>query len=246
MLVSPTPPSTSSNISKPSPLSDDSPPPEFMLTLSKGATPHSLYLPRTSARYEALKSIPGAVIEVSPEALAHAADFAARIGGASPSPALKSSRQKQTVPKTHPSGAALIIDYGPSDTVPNNTLRGIQSHRRVSPFSSPGLVDLSADVDFLALAEAAMAASPGIEVHGPVEQAFFLSSMGIQNRAENLIKKANGEDERSRIESGWKRLVERGPGGMGKMYKAMAIVPHLPEADQLKKRRPVGFGGDLV
>jgi NADH dehydrogenase [ubiquinone] 1 alpha subcomplex assembly factor 7 len=42
------------------------------------------------------------------------------------------------------------------------------------------------------------------------------------------------------IDSAWKRLVDRGPGGMGKVYKVLAI---LPENDG--QRRPVGFGGDV-
>ena len=121
----------------------------------------------------------------------------------------------------------------------------------MSPFAEPGLTDLSADVDFAAIAESATRASDGVEVHGPVEQGVFLEVMGIRQRAEMLIKAAleKGEGE-GRVESekyakdverAWKRLVDRGPGGMGKVYKALAI---LPENDG--RRRPVGFGGDVV
>jgi len=122
----------------------------------------------------------------------------------------------------------------------------------VSPLASPGKVDISADVDFVALAEAAIAASPGVEVHGPVEQGTWLGAMGIRERAEMLVQKAKakrgaeegvGIEERvGRIEGGWKRLVDRGPTGMGRIYKAMAIVPHVSGKEG---RRPVGFGGDV-
>jgi NADH dehydrogenase [ubiquinone] 1 alpha subcomplex assembly factor 7 len=157
-------------------------------------------------------------------------EFAKRIGGSS------------DAPKQNPSGAAIILDYGPSDTIPTNSLRGIRDHKRVSPLSSPGMVDLSADVDFTALAEAALTASDGIEVHGPVEQAIFLLGMGIKERAQMLIKGSNMDDEKKkRVESAWKRLIDRGGSGMGKVYKAMAIVP-----ESNGKRRPVGFGGDVV
>jgi SAM-dependent MidA family methyltransferase len=140
------------------------------------------------------------------------------------------------------------LDYGPSDTIPANTLRGIKAHKRVSPFIAAGTVDLSADVDFLALAEAALSASPGVEVHGPVDQAYFLETMGIRQRVERLLKGAKtgaaGDDEKvERLESSWKRLVDRGPSGMGKMYKALAIVPYIEDGPV---RRPVGFGGDVV
>jgi NADH dehydrogenase [ubiquinone] 1 alpha subcomplex assembly factor 7 len=120
-----------------------------------------------------------------------------------------------------------------------NSLRGIREHKRVSPLSSPGLVDLSADVDFTALAEAALGASPGVEIHGPLEQGAFLLSMGIKERAEMLMKGLTGE-KRKGVEGAWRRLVDRGGSGMGKVYKAMAIVP-----ERGGKRRPVGFGGDV-
>jgi SAM-dependent MidA family methyltransferase len=142
--------------------------------------------------------------------------------------------------KRKPSGAALIIDYGPASTVPVNSLRGIQRHNIVSPFSSPGEVDVSADVDFTALAEAAINASPGVEVYGPTEQGPFLLSLGIAERAAQLLQNAKDQSQRKTIETGWKRLVERNGGGMGKIYKAMAIVP-----ESGGKRRPVGFGGSI-
>ncbi|KAK1911352.1 hypothetical protein P3342_012652 [Pyrenophora teres f. teres] len=223
---------------------------DFELTVSKTPTPHSLYLPSLSDRYKKLENTPDAIIEISPESLAYIADFAVRIGGSnaevssSPtSPPSAVSMIPEPFTKSQPSGAALILDYGPSSTIPANTLRGIRSHTTVSPFASPGLVDLSADVDFLALADTALSASPGVEVHGPVEQSFFLSTMGIKERADRLLSAAKDEETRSRLETGWKRLVDRGPNGMGKTYKALAIVPYKEKGPV---RRPIGFGGDLV
>lgn len=234
MLVSPTPPgSTHASLRTPASQSHDTPVPDFQLTLSQSATRHSQYLPESSSRYRALKSVPGAVIEICPDAALYASDFATRIGG---------SPQH---PKPKPSGAALILDYGPGDgTVPVNSLRGISKHRRVSPFAEPGLTDLSADVDFAAIAEAALRASEGVEIHGPVPQGAFLESMGIRERAEMLLKvlEQKGKDQTKTrdVEKAWKRLVDMGPGGMGKVYKALAI---LPENDGQK--RPVGFGGKV-
>ncbi|KAF2828858.1 DUF185-domain-containing protein [Ophiobolus disseminans] len=220
--------------------------PDFELTVSQTPTPHSLYLPKMSDRYKKLEETPDAIIEISPESFAYISDFAVRIGGGnapSPKARQKPSAEPASFSKAQPSGAALILDYGPADTIPANTFRGIRSHQTVSPFTAPGLVDLSADVDFLALAETALNASPGVEIHGPVEQSFFLSTMGIKERAERLLKGAKDEDTRRRLEAGWKRLVDRGPNGMGKTYKAMAIVPFNKDS---KVRRPVGFGGDIM
>ncbi|KAI3343912.1 S-adenosyl-L-methionine-dependent methyltransferase [Ustulina deusta] len=226
IVVSPTPEGTThADLGTPR-SSQHEPVPEFQVSLSPSQTRHAAYLPESSPRYRALRSMSGALIEVCPDASLYAADFATRIGGSAANP------------KPRPSGAALIIDYGPADTIPTNSLRGIRQHARVSPFAAPGLVDLSADVDFLALVETATRASEGVECHGPVDQAYFLESMGIAKRAEKLATSAGDDAAKAGIERAWRRLVDRGPGGMGKVYKALAILP-----ENSGKRRPVGFGG---
>jgi SAM-dependent MidA family methyltransferase len=232
MLVSPTPEgSTHDSLRTPPSQSRSGPVPDFQLTLADTATRHSRYLPESSPRYRNIKSGvgAGALLEICPDASLYASDFASRIGGSA------------ARPKPRPSGAALILDYGPGDgTVPINSLRGIRRHERVSPFAEPGLVDLSADVDFAAIAEAATRASEGVEVHGPVPQGVFLEGMGIKERAEALARSAKDEGGRQAVEKAWKRLVDRGPGGMGKVYKALAILP-----ENEGRRKPVGFGGDV-
>lgn len=244
-----------------------------------------MYLPEMSPRYKALKATENAIIEVSPESQSYAADFGVRIGGGERPSALYAppaedeepprrrkagaviaKRAPNIVDKPVPSGAALILDYGTPSSIPTNSLRGIKAHQIVSPFYEAGRVDLSADVDFLALAESALNASMEVEVHGPVDQARFLEAMGIQERAAQLVKRAvdmergseavkkGGDTDRrkeeltevvKRIETGWKRLVDRGPQGMGKLYQVMAIVPHVPVKAGQAHRRPVGFGGDV-
>ncbi|KAI5360741.1 Putative protein arginine methyltransferase NDUFAF7 [Septoria linicola] len=246
--------------------------PEFELSMSRTATPHSMYLPETSPRYKALKNTDGATIEVSPESQSYTRDLAIRIGGSNADELAAYAKRRAPIPgrptaaapevpisKPASSGAALIIDYGPPDRIPINSLRGIRAHELVSPFDKPGETDVSADVDFLALAETAIKSSPGTEVHGPVSQANFLNAMGIQERAAQLVKKAI-DDERAgkgakdkselteivkRVESGWRRLVDMSPQGMGRLYHVMAIVPYTPPKEGQPRRRPVGFGGDI-
>ena len=221
--------------------------PEFQLSVAKASNPNSLLLPKLSPRYEALLPTAGSVIEISPESYSYAADFAQRIGGSPPSKddtkqETKSGTQKSESPiaRESPSGAALILDYGPASTIPTSTLRGVRAHQSVSPFTDPGLVDVSADVDFIALTEAALAASAGVEVHGPMEQGTWLESMGIRERGEALRKGlGNDEEGKERVKSAIERLVERGGGGMGRIYKVLAIVP------ERGGKRPVGFGGEL-
>jgi len=81
--------------------------------------------------------------------------------------------------------------------------------------------------------------------------------MGIRERAEALVRgvrergavgrgtegkdSADVEKRVWDIEKAWERLVDRGPGGMGKVYKALAILP-----ENEGRRRPVGFGGDIA
>lgn len=245
-MVTPTSPSTTFTVST----SPKGPSSDFQLSLAKSSTPSSLLLPSVSDRYRALLKQPNSTIEISPQSHAVAADFARRIGGYSPSgSSIPQPLSAAPTLKSNPSGAALILDYGPLSTIPVNSLRGIQAHKIVSPFLSPGKVDLSADVDFTALAEAAINASEGIEVHGPVEQGAWLESMGIRERAAMLCKAVDKEPDqqgkekekrKKEIERSVERLVERGGGGMGRIYKVMSIVP-----ENGGKRRPVGFGGGV-
>lgn len=205
-----------------------SPEAEFTLTVAKASTPNSLIMPERP-RYQKLKSLPGSRVEISPESSRYISDIAMRIGGSN------------STPDQQPSGACLIIDYGPPtvDQIPINTLRAIKSHRIISPFSLPGHADLSADVDFGALVESACTANPGVECHGPVEQGQWLLSLGGRERVDVLTRgHAAKKDE---METAWNRLVDTGPRGMGKSYKVLAVVP-----EKGGRRRPVGFGGDVV
>ena len=228
LLVSPTPwtpsyLSTQAEVESSSTTTTSKPPPrDFQLTLARASTPTSLILP-SAQRYAALKSQPGSRIEISPESTRYIGDLTRRI-----------------TPTT--GGAALIIDYGPLDTIPVNSLRGIKNHQIISPFSFPGEADVSADVDFTALANAALEASESVEVYGPVEQGAWLRQLGIEERAEQLSRGLEDQKEKKReFESGWRRLVEGGLRGMGKAYKVMSIVPASGG-----RRRPVGFGGGVA
>lgn len=253
LLVAPTKPkfklSSPADDSIPASAKEPEADPDFHLTLAQASTPSSLVIAERP-RYRALKDKVSSRIEVSPESSRYVQAFARRIGGGSGGAPLVASHGIEAPSTSKPTGAALIIDYGPLDTTPVNSLRGIRKHKIVSPFVYAGDADISADVDFGALADAALEASPGVEVHGPVEQGAWLTQLGIAERAERLLrelqKKADGETEalekkQQDLETGWRRLVEGGPRGMGKAYKVMAILP-----ENGGKRRPVGFGGGVV
>jgi SAM-dependent MidA family methyltransferase len=122
-------------------------------------------------------------------------------------------------------GAALIIDYGHVRSDAGDTFQAIARHSFTDPLQSPGQADVTAHVDFEALARAAE--DVGARVYGPVTQGDFLKRLGIETRAVALMAKASHEVSED-ISSALKRLTAGGRGGMGSMFKVLAITdPHL-------------------
>jgi NADH dehydrogenase [ubiquinone] 1 alpha subcomplex assembly factor 7 len=128
-------------------------------------------------------------------------------------------------------GAALLIDYGHAATGFGDTLQALRAHRYVDPLAAPGDCDLTAHVDFAAMARSASAT--GAAVYGPIDQGDFLRAIGIDLRTKSLSERASPEraEEFQRARA---RLVGKGEGEMGAMFKTMAI------ADR-KIRPPPGF-----
>jgi NADH dehydrogenase [ubiquinone] 1 alpha subcomplex assembly factor 7 len=116
-------------------------------------------------------------------------------------------------------GAVLAIDYGHMASAPGETLQAVRSHRFTDPLAAPGEADLTAHVDFQALAAAAD--SIGARVHGPVTQADFLMRLGIEKRAAMLRKSA--PDKADEIDTALERLTDRNPRGMGRLFKVMGL-----------------------
>jgi NADH dehydrogenase [ubiquinone] 1 alpha subcomplex assembly factor 7 len=124
-------------------------------------------------------------------------------------------------------GAALLIDYGHAESAVGDTLQAVAQQAYVNPLQSPGTVDLTAHVDFQALAQAAQ--SFGATVHGPVNQATLLRRLGIETRAEALRKGAP-LGKNAEVSAALGRLTNEDATGMGTMFKAIAIAdPALGE-----------------
>ena len=122
-------------------------------------------------------------------------------------------------------GAALFIDYGHAGHAVGDTFQAVSGHAFADPLARPGEVDLTAHVDFAAVAEAARTA--GAATHGPVTQGAFLAALGLHQRA--TILKRNGAPG---IEEAVHRLADRAE--MGDLFKVLAIT--APDADP-----PAGF-----
>ncbi|MGH7247070.1 MAG: class I SAM-dependent methyltransferase, partial [Pseudomonadota bacterium] len=118
-------------------------------------------------------------------------------------------------------GAALIIDYGHVWQGLGETLQAVSGHGYADPLCSPGQVDLTAHVDFAALAHSAE--SMGGRIHGPMSQREWLRRLGIDARAA-LLKAHAPYGKAGEIEQALSRLTAGGSRGMGELCKVIAIA----------------------
>jgi SAM-dependent MidA family methyltransferase len=80
----------------------------------------------------------------------------------------------------------------------------------------------------------------GARVHGPVPQGDFLKRLGIETRAVTLMAKASHEVSED-ISGALKRLVGGGRGGMGSMFKVLALSePNLTTLAGFAEDKPAG------
>lgn len=123
-------------------------------------------------------------------------------------------------------GWALIIDYSGETAGRAASLQAVRSHQGADILDRPGETDLSAHVDFAALAEAS-----GVAAFGPVGQGTFLRELGIAERSEVLKRKASPEQART-IDAALVRLIA--PDQMGTLFRVLAMGDG-------KSAPPVGF-----
>jgi SAM-dependent MidA family methyltransferase len=135
----------------------------------------------------------------------------------------------------HSEGAALVIDYGHVQSAAGDTFQAVGRHAFSSPLTALGEVDLTAHVDFQALAHAAEAL--GARAHGPIEQAKFLRRLGIETRAEAL-RKGSPLSKNAEVNSALMRLTGEDGTGMGRLFKVIGFshpkLGELPGFEDLK------------
>ncbi len=121
-------------------------------------------------------------------------------------------------------GLALFIDYGPQRSAPGDSLQALRDGQTVDPLADPGSADLTAHVDFEALAGVARLA--GATVQGPVSQGAFLTRLGLFERSRALAATQPPPRAGALMEAA-QRLAE--PHLMGRLFKVMAVChPALP------------------
>ncbi|MEX2519883.1 MAG: SAM-dependent methyltransferase [Paracoccaceae bacterium] len=148
----------------------------------------------------------GAVREVNPAGNAIAAEIGARLA--------------------RDGGAALIVDYGYGETPPSgaDTVQAVRRHAFADPLEAPGEADLTAHVDFEALAAAG--AGAGARASALIGQGEWLARLGIGARAEALARAR--PDQAETVAAALQRLT--GPAGMGTLFKALALfAPGAPK-----------------
>lgn len=115
-------------------------------------------------------------------------------------------------------GAALFIDYGHDAPRHGSTLQAVRAHLKVDPFLNPGEADLTAHVDFSALAP--IAQSRGARWIGTVPQGRWLRELGIEARAQALA--AAAPQHAAAIQTAKDRLISEGQ--MGLLFKVMGLA----------------------
>lgn len=142
---------------------------------------------------------PGAVVEVCPGGRAIAEDLGRHIAAHG--------------------GAVLVVDYGYHRADARPTLQAVRHHARADVLHDPGSADITAHVDFGALAAAFR--QGGAVAHGPVTQTTLLNALGIGERATILQRNANPRQAEA-VAAAHRRLSA--PDQMGKLFKALAAT----------------------
>jgi len=139
-------------------------------------------------------------------------------------------------------GVLLLIDYGFGAREyyhPQRTLGTLMCHYRHyahdDPFFLTGLQDITAHVDFTAVAESAI--DHGARLLGYTSQAHFLMNSGITY----LLQETSPENLREYLPQSMQVQKLTSPAEMGELFKVIALGKNIEEATQLS-----GFSnGDL-
>ena len=132
----------------------------------------------------------------------------------------------QTVGRVLDAGLILVMDYGYPGAEyyhyerSDGTLMCHYQHRaHMDPFLYPGLQDLTAHVDFSAVAAAGQLA--GLDIAGFTSQEAFLLSTGVLD----LVAHASSGPVDPKLSAELKQLTL--PSEMGESFKALAMVKHI-------------------
>lgn len=116
-------------------------------------------------------------------------------------------------------GALLALDYGYTEPDGQPSFQAVARHSYSNPLLAPGEVDLTAHVDFTALATCAALA--GGKIWPVREQGAFLAHLGLHQRAAQLA--AGGDVQtKAAVAAAVERLSH--PATMGSLFKVLCVT----------------------
>jgi NADH dehydrogenase [ubiquinone] 1 alpha subcomplex assembly factor 7 len=118
------------------------------------------------------------------------------------------------------SGLGIIIDYGYVHGSGGDTLQALKQHQFHDILSTPGEADLTAHVDFKALAKTAR--NHGAIPHPITTQKYFIETLGGEMRLQQLLQNTQTQEQKTQLLSGYDRLTS--PDHMGDLFKVLAIT----------------------
>jgi SAM-dependent MidA family methyltransferase len=113
-------------------------------------------------------------------------------------------------------GAALLLDYGPAESAAGDSLQALRDGRPADPLEQAGAADLTAHVDFAALARAA----EGAAAHGPILQGRLLTRLGLFPRSDRLARGLAPAQAVAVMDAAQRLAL---PERMGRLFKALAL-----------------------
>jgi SAM-dependent MidA family methyltransferase len=142
-----------------------------------------------------------------------------------------------------PSGFAIAIDYGYTREEQlagrhRGTLKALRRHSiSANPYEAPGEQDITADVNFTALA--AGAEKHGMQTHKLVTQSQFLMGIGEANQFADAFEECHMPQERAKVALQLKHLVT--PAGMGESFQVLIASKGI-EQKRVESLSGLNFG----
>jgi SAM-dependent MidA family methyltransferase len=140
-------------------------------------------------------------------------------------------------------GFFVVIDYGYTRDEQlagrhRGTLKSIRQHSvSTNPYQAPGEQDITADVNFTALA--AVAEEDGMHVQKLITQSQFLMGVGEANQFADAFEDCRLPQERAKVALQLKHLVT--PAGMGESFHVLVASKGIDE-EKASKLAGLGFG----
>jgi len=140
-------------------------------------------------------------------------------------------------------GFLVAIDYGYTrDELlagrHRGTLKAIRQHSvSANPYEAPGEQDITADVNFTALAAAAE--KQGMQTHKLVTQSQFLMGIGEANQFADAFEECSLPQERAKVALQLKHLVT--PAGMGESFHVLIATKGV-EQEKMESLSGLNFG----